>query len=153
MALKLLVPLDGSPQSESVFPTVLALAAKAETTATLVRCYEPISAVYSLPDLIALDTYTVFNETIPTSMLAYLEARQAELGEVVRKVEVRQGPAAFEILALAQSDQVDMVVMASHGRRGLGRWLLGGVTTKVVRSSPKPVLVVAGPDIREPGGP
>jgi nucleotide-binding universal stress UspA family protein len=150
MALELLVPLDGSPQSEAVFPMVQALAQRCQARATLLRCYEPISAIYTVPDMISLETYTAFDESLPGSMLAYLEAKQSELGEAVHKVLVRQGGAAQQIIAVAESEAVDLVVMASHGRRGLEKLWLGGVTTKVVRSSTRPVLVVAGADIREP---
>jgi nucleotide-binding universal stress UspA family protein len=97
-----------------------------------------------------LDTYAVLNETIPASLRDYLEAKRSELGALVSRTSVECGPAAGQILEVSGSEEIDLVVMASHGRRGLDRWLLGGVTTKVLRASPKPVLVVAGENVREP---
>jgi nucleotide-binding universal stress UspA family protein len=103
-----------------------------------------------MPDLMSLDTYSVLNESLPASLQAYLEAKKAELGNLVTSLQIRCGPAAPEILAHTEANPTDIIVMASHGRGGLGTWLLGGVTTKVVRSSVLPVLVVAGSDAREP---
>lgn len=149
VSMKVLVPLDGSPQSESVIPFLRLLAGKTEVRFELLRCYEPVADVYSLPpDLWSLDTYTVLNETIPNSLSDYLEAMRSQLGEEISMGRVRRGRAAAEILE--ESAGFDLVVMASHGRRGLDRLLLGGVTTKVVRACPKPVLVVAGAEAREP---
>lgn len=136
------MPLDGSRQSETVFPFLQQLAVRTEIDVTLIRCYEPISEVYSLPpDLFALDTYTEVNEAIPGSLKEYLEAVKEQLGKSVSNIAVKCGPATSEILAASESGDFDLIVMASHGRRGLDRLLLGGVTTKVVRLSKKPVLV------------
>ena len=56
------------------------------------------------------------------------------------EVSVAHGQAASEILARAEA--ADLVLMARRGGSGIGRWLLGGVTTKVARACPTPVLVV-----------
>lgn len=147
--MKVLVPLDGSPQSEAVIPFLRLLASKTELKLELLRCYEPVSDVYGLaPDLWSLETYTVLNETIPASLADYLESMRAQVGKEISTASVRRGAAATEILT--QSAGYDMVVMASHGRRGFHRLLLGGVTTRVVRRCLTPVLVVAGPDAKEP---
>lgn len=151
MSYKILVPLDGSPQSETVIPFLRLLASKTAVELKLMRCYEPISDVYSIPaDMMSLDTYAVLNETIPASLADYLEGLQGQLDGIHTSTSVKRGPAAMEILAEGGSVFTDLVVMASHGRRGFSRWLLGGVTTKVVRSAEKPVLVVAGADAKEP---
>ena len=49
---------------------------------------------------------------------------------------------AEAIVGYAYSNDIDMVIMASHGRSGLGRWLLGSVAEKVIRTAEVPVLVV-----------
>jgi nucleotide-binding universal stress UspA family protein len=58
------------------------------------------------------------------------------------KWKVLWGDAATEIVELARSTENNMVAMCTHGRSGVGRWVLGSVTDKVVRSSGDPVLVV-----------
>lgn len=55
---------------------------------------------------------------------------------------VIEGTTDYEVLAEAREDNADLIVMGSHGRRGIQRFLLGSVAEKIVRSAPIPVLVV-----------
>lgn len=52
------------------------------------------------------------------------------------------GYAAEEILALAEKDNIDLIIMGTHGRRGIDRILFGSVAEKVVKSADKPVLTI-----------
>ncbi len=61
-------------------------------------------------------------------------------GNVVGKVVT--GYPAEEILAVAESENVDMIVMGTHGRKGIDRILFGSVAEKIVKSSSAPVLTV-----------
>jgi nucleotide-binding universal stress UspA family protein len=61
---------------------------------------------------------------------------------LVAESEVRQGDPYSEIIDYADEVAADMIVMGTHGRRGLDRYLLGSVTEKVVRSSDVPVLTI-----------
>jgi nucleotide-binding universal stress UspA family protein len=57
--------------------------------------------------------------------------------------EVRDGDAVYrEILDYADEHDIDLIVMGTHGRRGIDRWLLGSVTERVVRTAEMPVLTV-----------
>lgn len=58
------------------------------------------------------------------------------------KADVRIGKAADEICDLAKESQADLIIIATHGRTGLSRVLLGSTTEHVVRRAPCPVLVV-----------
>lgn len=53
-----------------------------------------------------------------------------------------QGDPALEIVALAEREGADMIVMSSHGRTGLGRLVMGSVAEAVMRAAPCPILVV-----------
>jgi nucleotide-binding universal stress UspA family protein len=55
--------------------------------------------------------------------------------------QVLVGNPSLKIIDYAKIEQIDLIVMASHGRTGLARFLLGSVTEKVVRTAPCPVLV------------
>jgi nucleotide-binding universal stress UspA family protein len=69
--------------------------------------------------------------------------RQQFLGARVQvELIVREGPAAEDILKVAEQKDVDLIVMATHGRSGVRRFVLGSVTEKVVRATPCPVLAV-----------
>jgi nucleotide-binding universal stress UspA family protein len=56
------------------------------------------------------------------------------------------GEAAAAILAVAQEEKADLIVMGTHGRRGLGRLLMGSVAEKVMRNASTPVLSVKTAD-------
>lgn len=59
--------------------------------------------------------------------------------------EVLSGNPAREIVRYAEDNDIDHVVVGSHGRRGLARFLLGSVAERVVRRSPRPVTVMRTP--------
>jgi nucleotide-binding universal stress UspA family protein len=63
---------------------------------------------------------------------------------------VVHGPPALAILEYAAAQRIDLVLMATHGRRGIGRLVLGSVTAEVVRDSHVPVLVVREPARTKP---
>ena len=58
---------------------------------------------------------------------------------------VAHGDAASEIVRVARERNVDLIVISSHGRTGLGRILFGSTAESVVRHAPCPVLVVKPP--------
>jgi nucleotide-binding universal stress UspA family protein len=75
----------------------------------------------------------------------YLEAKIAELRK--RGVEqisylLQEGVAADEIVSVADHTPESLIVMCSHGRSGVKRWVLGSVAETVVRHSSSPVLVL-----------
>lgn len=71
-------------------------------------------------------------------------AKQAadQHGVAAETVHIRNAQPAEAIIETAKARGCDLIVMASHGRRGLGRLLLGSQTSEVVTRSPLPVLVV-----------
>lgn len=73
------------------------------------------------------------------TMETYLEENFPNLDVEGRVVT---GYAAEEILKAAEDDQIDLIVMGTHGRTGIDRILFGSVAEKVVKSSAKPVLTV-----------
>jgi nucleotide-binding universal stress UspA family protein len=58
------------------------------------------------------------------------------------EILIGEGPAAQDILKVAEQKSPDLIVIATHGRTGVRRFVLGSVTEKVVRAAPCPVLVV-----------
>jgi nucleotide-binding universal stress UspA family protein len=66
----------------------------------------------------------------------------AELTGITVKTEVTFGVPASHILATAESQRIDLIVMCSHGRTGFKRWALGSVAHEVVHHSPVPVLML-----------
>ena len=148
MQYKVLAPLDGSPQAECVLPMLRLLATKLELEVRLLRCFESLATVYSLPELSVAGVDFANDQRLREFSMAYLPSKGNELDGIATTAEVECASAAVGILA--RTDEADLTVMASHGRGGLEGFLLGSVTTKVVRSSRKPVLVVAGPTVENP---
>ena len=68
--------------------------------------------------------------------------------DVPLRAVVKMGPVEHEVLQAMRHDPVDVVVMGTHGRGLVGRAVLGGVTAKIVRLSPRPVLAVRWPGAR-----
>ncbi|WP_066414682.1 universal stress protein [Halorubrum aethiopicum] len=75
---------------------------------------------------------------------AVVEEWAAALGDVETVTEVEAGSPYSEILRYADEHDVDAIVMGTHGRTGIERYLLGSVTEKVVRMADRPVLTIRG---------
>jgi nucleotide-binding universal stress UspA family protein len=69
-----------------------------------------------------------------------------ELGIPMQMVTVGGCP-HYQIIQYAEANQVDLIVMCTRGQSGLGRWLLGSVSDRVVRGANVPVLMVRGQKI------
>jgi nucleotide-binding universal stress UspA family protein len=134
----LIVPLDGSPLAEQVLPHTVALAKALALRVLLVRVpFVPIAGY--------LPGYKDLPEIEEAQAKEYLYKVSGNLGQQgLPSVEVRllHGNAAGAIVDLARETPNSLVTMTTHGRSGVGRWVLGSVTGRVVRHSGVPVLVV-----------
>ncbi len=142
---KIIVPLDGSALAEQALPAAETLGRRTGATLVLVRI--PVVPGY----------LTVVPETagwIPEQLAesaheaeTYLESRAAEIRErgLDVDVEVRVvmgGTVADGILAEAEQEEAEVIVISSHGRSGLGRWLFGSVANRVLRGARCAVWVI-----------
>jgi len=84
-------------------------------------------------------------EAVGESAVEELRAAAAEQGVDVT-TDMRQGVPEDEIIGYAEEAGVDAIVMGTHGRRGLRRYVLGSTTERVLRRAPVPVLAVRGED-------
>ncbi len=157
MAIKhLLFPTDFSDPAQHAgrYAAALARATGARVTVlhTLVAPYPP-AAVTPAEWLEVAQRLTQQEEQRVRDALQALTEGEDFRGIPVRTL-VRTGPVEHEILQAMRHDPVDLVVMGTHGRGLVGRAVLGGVTTKIVRLSPRPVLAVRWPGarIRTPWG-
>ena len=136
MFTKILVPLDGSPLGERALPIAASIAQSVNASLLLVR------AVWtrSLPP--GLDNGEAYLEAVQEAE-AYLEAVARRLGAGVQvEVVAPHAPAPLGILQVAEQDKADLIVMTTHGRSGLSRWVYGSVAEAVLSRSPIPVLLV-----------
>ena len=142
MSKKILVPLDGSELSETTLPWLRFFAEKEDVEATIFRSFEPPSSVYLVPEMAVPTAGYLSLEHLGNQVIEYLKSKSESLADLQVDTDMTCGYAAEEILERAEAN--DLVLIASHGRSGLGRWLLGSVATKVARGSDKPVMIVRG---------
>jgi nucleotide-binding universal stress UspA family protein len=136
-----LVPTDFSPQADQALDYAIELAEKLGATVHVLNVIG-IPAL-GVPELGVALTSSVIDQivqdnTAALEKLVASRAGKAKLGEPL----LRTGDARDEILHVAEEIKADLVVMATHGRRGVARALLGSVAEMVVRTSPVPVLTV-----------
>ena len=149
MFSKILVPLDGSSLAEQVLPYVRQLGKHFHSNIRLIRAIEPVP-----PDL-ADPKHGLYLDRLAISLRndarRYLNTtarpiRKSGLSVVSR---VHESDAAACIVREAEQDPGTLVAMATHGRTGLGRWMLGSVMDKVLHAVPNPLLAVRAKDERD----
>jgi nucleotide-binding universal stress UspA family protein len=137
----ILVPHDFSETADQALAYALDLAEKLGARITIVHAYE---VVYGFPESVQLtaDLLGAVQSASRTALDSVL-ARARRPGVALDGL-LRQGPAWSEINTLAREANVDLIVMGTHGRRGIARALLGSVAEKVVRTATCPVLTIHG---------
>jgi len=141
----ILVPLDGSALSESVLPHASALAGMCEARITLIEILPPVYTVSAsgfAPDA-PVDTRAA--DSARAEAVGYLERIAGELRASGRNVDVvvlAHWQAAHAIIDHAETNAVDLIAIATHGRGAWSRWVVGSVADKVLRSSRVPLLVL-----------
>lgn len=142
-----LVPTDGSTAAGRAVDHALAVAGAFDATVHAVNVVDvgslSVTADYSLPGEV-IEALREAGETATAAVAA--RAREAGLDAVTA---VRDGTPARGLLDYAEEAGVDLVTMATAGRTGPSRYLLGSTTERMVRHSEVPVLAV---DAREPSG-
>lgn len=145
MFKKILVPLDRSGLAEQALPTAVSLATDNE--ATLILLHVPAPVFIKAPDTVKdmnYDYYYAGWNKGQEEGLEYLAGikygRLAPTLDV--KTELAEGDVATALVTYAAQHEVDLIVMSTHGRSGLSRWLYGSVTEKVLSGAPCPVLAV-----------
>ena len=141
MYSKIVVPLDGSPVAECALPLVRTLARRLALPVTLfsvVDLREISRDVTAADGLLFLDRMV---EDESRRMTDYVNQTAKSLGAVALVTQSDKG-AAETIVETAAADKNSLIVMATHGRSGLNRFLLGSTAEKVLRASNNPVLLV-----------
>ena len=145
-----ILPLDGSHLAEKILPHVVYLANRLKLEVVLIRTYELPTTSYFMATGVSPPDTGELGEKIKGEVTEYLQRKAEELrAEGIEKVSFMAvaGKGAEEIIDLAKRTQNSLIAMSSHGRSGIGRWVLGSVTDRVVCYCGDPVLVIrAGSD-------
>ncbi len=149
---RVLVPLDGSPESEAVLPHVAWLHEARDAELVLVRVTPSpleVGSLYGVPSVKVENEAHRWQRESARSYLEEVAARMARdrgmAGELPPRMELRvveASSAAEGILEAARVHGADLVALSTHGRSGLGRVVVGSVADKVIRGAAVPVLAV-----------
>jgi nucleotide-binding universal stress UspA family protein len=146
--MRIMVPVDGAPECEEAVPMAARLAEGLGADVYLVRVVEAIDAFSPLrhdPEI----------ATMVKGTRAYLHdlAYRWELPtEQTQCLVTHTDNAAKELIELAKANEIDLIVMATHGKKGLRRWAQGSVTDEVIRAKVCPVITVPAAGAPEVGG-
>ena len=147
----LLVPVDGSPTSERGLREAIRLAKAQKASLVLLHVVDEQVAYLNLESGVVADDLVRVMAREGRRLLRNAQAVAARAGVRARSVlreTVSGAPAAHEILRQARKLHPDLLVLGTHGRRGLRRLVLGSDAEQVVRGAPVPVLLV--PDVARP---
>lgn len=140
----ILVATDFSETSDAALDYAVALAALTGGSVTVMHAYELLSSpewpMIASGDLVA---------QIPIAARAALDKcvdERAASGVRFERV-LRQGVPFEEVNSVAAEIDADLIVLGTHGRRGLTRALLGSVAEHVIRTATRPVLSIHGPSV------
>ena len=150
MYKKILAPLDGSELSECSLEHVAAVAKGcAVPGVVLLHIIEP--PTYTAYAVISQEILSDILRKSKTKTKRYMAKAVAKLKKngINAKTVIIEGMPSDEILNYTEKNQVDLIIMSTHGSSGLTRWAFGSVTDKVMRNSPVPVLVIAPPGCRK----
>lgn len=133
---KILVPLDGSEMAEAAIAPALGMA-QPGSALILMRAAE--AGVLAGADVIGAQIQVVREAE---EYLAGVKAKLEKTGAKGVETHVWYGPAAPAVVEAAKVQKVDLIVMSTHGRSGLGRIIFGSVAESVLRGTRAPILLV-----------
>jgi nucleotide-binding universal stress UspA family protein len=147
---RILVPVDGSPFSESTFPYVIELAKKTDKEILLLHiCEPPIVPSYGTQPINQKwkkyrDEMWAEMENQATNYLKKTSAALKKKGLKVksRVVKAHTGEVVKIILQISKEENIDLIIMATQGRTGVSGLVYGSVANKIVEESPYPVLLI-----------
>lgn len=143
MFQRLLVPLDGSARAEQALPVAARIARSSGGSLLLVRVVSPqVDASGGMLSMPLVNER--ISEAAQAEATAYLQSLAASpvCSGVDTRLEVCYGLPVHHLLACAQSPEVDLVVLCSHGRTGFLRWVLGSVAHALIHQCTRPILLL-----------
>jgi nucleotide-binding universal stress UspA family protein len=143
MYKKILTPLDGSKRAELILTHVEDLARRFGTKVVFLQVIEPITFIAGSETAF----YAQYEEEIDKKKKraeSYLAGIQGEFRKkgIESMVRVVNGPIVDTIIAAAESENADLIAIASHGRSGLSRVFYGSVAAGILNRADRPLLLI-----------
>lgn len=146
MLKKILLSLDGSKLAEKALPYAKALANKFEAELIITRVVHPLPIVADYGSA-AFEAVVAAEQRETQAYLSQIQQELAGFQPPVRTVALHNLAVAEAIIDLACRENVELIVMSTHGRSGLSRWIYGSVATKVLQQAPCPVFLVRAAEV------
>lgn len=137
---KIVVPLDGSELSERVLQYAKTPAVRVGTEVILLHVCDPAECHCEAGKCTVQPMHRVYVEHTAEKVRKELET--AATSKINIGWEVLVGDPATQIINYATENNACRIIMAAHGRSGVGQWVLGSVAEKIARVSPIPVVIV-----------
>ena len=140
--VKVLVPVDGSRESESILRYTIYMATELDLEVTLFHIWDRHSETipHTTEQLGKINKVRKHKEGYVKRLETKLKRKGVNIKSVFK--EVLTGGAAEEIIKLADEGDFSMVAMSTHGRTGVGRWIFGSNAEKVLEEGSTPLLLV-----------
>ena len=148
MYKKIMVPLDGSEVAECVLPHVEGfIKGYHVTNVVLVRVVGPPAAFHYGEVTISPEIYEETESARKSAAKDYLDQIKNRLKHEGTELhlEVLVGRITESLIDYAENNDIDLILIATHGRSGVTRWVRGSVADKILRSANVPVLMVRAP--------
>jgi nucleotide-binding universal stress UspA family protein len=141
---RILVPLDGSPLSESILPYAGSLAKALNFELVLLHVIVRAAEEFADPNKTPLAPQVGVDAEAKRDMTIYIKDICTKLEKEGMRVTylVREGPVTEKILEDAKITKADLIAMSTHGRSGVQRLLMGSNTEWMIKNSPVPVMVI-----------
>lgn len=149
MYKRILVPVDGSGTSRRGLQEAIALAGLTGGQLRLLHVVDELSAAMSMSGqgVVSADMFQLLREggeQVLAEALAAVQSQQLVADSVL--IEGFSGRLCDHVLAQAREWGAEIIVLGSHGRRGVGRMVMGSDAEQIIRTAQVPVLVVRTPD-------
>ncbi len=141
---KVLVPLDGSKESEKVIPYIEELASRLGGEVVLLQVLAPTYYEYTVEGALQVPYTKEDLWRLQVTVIRYLGMLASRLKDkgITTSLEVEVGTAGEGIIKFADENNVDIVVMSTHGLSGLSYWSIGSVADKVLRAGNSHLMLV-----------
>lgn len=139
----ILVPLDGSSTSELAIAKAIALAKAFNSTVTLLSVVDTYAFAGLGIDVPCGQPDYVGAATAEAKLAVHSALQMCEAQGLSATPSVMEGQVVYKsILAAAEASGADLIVMGSHGRKGLEKWVLGSVAAQVLSHTHLPVMII-----------
>lgn len=143
---RILCPTDFSTASYAAMDVAAELAHAFDADLTAVHAIAPLPVVAEPEAAASVHATGYLEELVESARQSLSDLERKRLGSAPKvRTEITRGPAADEIVRLAEAHEVDLIVIATHGQTGWRRLVFGSVAERVVRLASCAVLTIQAP--------